>query len=30
MVDCLQAFQSLFYSGYIALFLCALWKERDG
>ena len=30
LVDCLQAFQSLFYSGYIALFLCVLWKERDG
>ncbi|WP_390459165.1 hypothetical protein [Bifidobacterium apicola] len=27
LVDCLQTFQLLLYSGYIDLFLCALWRE---
>ena len=27
LVDCLQTFQLLLYSGHIDLFLCALWRE---
>ena len=30
LVDCLRALHLLFYSGYIVLFLRALWRERDG